>query len=166
MTRYDELAVRAVSAANRINNLEIQCQLKAYQIILRWIAFLECPPERVSVALLDERVEFNGKMTALNPRVEMVHAADGRWYFGIHTKYQTPGAMAFISEAMPVGIEPIDDKVSEFKIGLYGDHQFLVKTDEDLVRFFEHLFTSTESRLAAGFSKRTQQAIGFLNDDK
>ena len=38
------------------------------------------------------------------------------------------------------------------------------------VRFFPNSaatpFTSTESRLAAGFSKRTQQAIGFLNDDK
>ncbi|WP_322034538.1 hypothetical protein [Burkholderia sp. BCC1970] len=160
MTKYDELAGRAVALAARLNKIEVQCRQKAAAVIRRFAEVLEAPEGRVSAVDLNDDLSFPPDVKHKTGWPEVVQGADGLWYFGIRVTYGDPQGHAWLFESIVLAIRADTDPVTSFGLQLADGSERKIESSDDLDEFLNDVIADTERRLVEALQGR-RKSIGF-----
>ena len=156
MTKYADIADKAIAYAAAFMNQRFMCERVAHLIKAKIRNHLEAPGEAIQFVELDEKLE-----TVWTPLHEpkVTQGSDGFWYFGLLLSFQATGKPAYSKLSLRFGCRTTADRAT---IKLERTYDIELKDEAAWLP----LLTELERDLLAHYSSSpTEPArpIGFLS---
>lgn len=155
MTRYSDLASKAINYARQYFEQKNRCQQLACHTAAGVQRYLGAPDKAMSFVELDE--ELNVKWNSLAAPV-LTQGADGLWYFGLMLHFELPGQPMYTKVALKFGMQCFFDRST---IKLDEEYTILPGNEESWKPMLVALVDGLDAQYSADQSK-AKTPIGFI----
>jgi hypothetical protein len=158
MSRYDEVAEKALDWTRRYFEHREQCQFFAREFALAYLKYLGTSSDRLQYLSLDKNLEYTNKLTPISGLPHLVSGQDGSENVAFSLRYTKNGSQ-YLDARFRIAIQKSG---AEWTI-VWSDMKFDIAEDkpEGLDVIFEKLLANSMELFDASISA-PKRGIGFL----
>lgn len=105
MSRYTELASKAVDWSKRFHESHEACKEFAYRMAGDYSVYMDAPKKNVRFVKLDNDLRGTDRITPSNEHPPMTLGKDEFWYFGLSLFLEQAGSPYYMTENMAIGLQ-------------------------------------------------------------